>query len=204
MTPYKNFSQQKTWQNRIRRGGLYVAVSVALAAQIGCDSDNGDDWEQVTTYVPTKGVVTTIEESASGTFEIVDERVVATAADSRVIIRKLDGKQDTLTLLQAKGLVQSQDTLVGSTQNHSNNSHYNHGIGRSIWWGSMGYLMGRNFSSPVQSSYYRNGNTGFSSGTRSAYSINQELRSTAIPRTMMRPTNGRTGFFSGRGGSYGG
>jgi hypothetical protein len=196
MTPYKNFSKETTWQNRIRRGGLYVAVSVALAAQIGCNSDNGTDWEQVTVYQPTKGVITTIEESANGAFEIIDEQMVETTAQSRVIIRKLNGNTDTLTLAQAKGMVQAQDTLGGNNaQSHVYHPN-NHGIGRSLWWGTMGYLMGRNFSSPVQPAYYRNGNSSFMGGRNLA----QELKSSSVPRTMMRPTNGRTGFFSGRGG----
>jgi hypothetical protein len=208
MTPFKNFSNQKTWQTRIRRGGLYVVVSMALASQIGCGSDNGGDWEEVTTYEPTKGVVTTLEESASGEFQIVDEQVVASSAESRVIIKKLDGKLDTLTLAQAKGMVQSQDTLNNHTVNNGQNSHHGYGIGRTIWWGSMGYLMGRSFSSPVQSSYYRNGNAGFYGGGGSVTSIGQQLRSSAVPRTSMRPSSGRTGFFGGRsrsgGGSFGG
>jgi hypothetical protein len=215
MTPFKNFSNRTTFQNRIRRGSLYVAVSALLAAQISCGSDNGTDWEQVTTYHPTKGVITVIEETPSGSFEIVDEKVVESLSMSRVVIRNQNGQQDTLTLDQAKGLVQSQDTMTTfNTTNHSNNVGYHphNSIGSVLWGGAIGYMMGRSFSSPTQSRFYRpeerlderNGG----SYNRSS-NITQELRNTATPRTTMRPVNGRSGFFGGGSrsssrGSYGG
>jgi hypothetical protein len=204
MTPFKNFSTNKTFTQRIRKGGLYVAVSAMLAAQISCGSDNGGDWEEVTTYQPTKGVITTIEESATGSFEIVDEQIVPTSAASRVIVRKQNGQSDTLTLDQAKGMVQSQDTIQKSQQTH----HQTHSFGRSLWWGSMGYMMGRSFSSPNQPSYYRNGGAGFAGGGFNRISnIASELRTTSTPSRVMRPVSGRSGFFRGgrsSGSSYGG
>jgi hypothetical protein len=226
MTPFKNFSNRTTFQNRIRKGSLYVAVSALLAAQISCGSDNGTDWEQVTTYHPTKGVITVIEETPTGSFEIVDEKVVESLAMSRVIIRKQNGQQDTLTLDQAKGLVQRQDTITTfkTTDPSSNTGYHSHNsIGSVLWGGAMGYMMGRSLSYPTQSRYYRpeekreerNGGSG-GSGVARYYggsfnrsgNIAQELKNTAMPRTTMRPVNGRTGFFGGgrssSRGSYGG
>jgi hypothetical protein len=227
MTPFKNFSNRTTFQNRIRRGSLYVAVSALLAAQISCGSDNGTDWEQVTTYHPTKGVITVIEETPSGSFEIVDEKVVESLSMSRVVIRKQNGQQDTLTLDQAKGLVQSQDTMTTfNTTNHSNSVGYHphNSIGSVLWGGALGYMMGRSFSSPTQARFYRpeerrderNGGSSSSGGGRyygggynRSSNITQELRNTATPHTTMRPVNGRSGFFGGGSrsssrGSYGG
>ncbi len=45
MTPFKNFSKDATWPNRLRRGSLYVAVAAMLTTPTGCgNSDNGSDW----------------------------------------------------------------------------------------------------------------------------------------------------------------
>ena len=116
MTPYKNFSQDSTWKSRLRRGALFVAVSAMLTATTGCGNDsNGSDWEEVTVEEPTKGVITTIEETEAGKFTVVDEQVVATKAESRVIVRHLNGTVDTMDLTQVKGLVGAQDTVRQTT-----------------------------------------------------------------------------------------
>ena len=191
MTPFKNFSKNTTWQNRLRRGSLYVAVAAMLIAPTGCGSDgNGGDWEEVQVTEPTQGVVTTLEETESGQFLIAEERVVDKDS-SRVIIRRLDGSEETMTLAQARGLGQPSDTTQAAVQPRR---HGGHGLGPILWWGTMGYLMGRSFGSPVQPGFYRGGAT-------PAF---QDLRRTATTRTEMRPAKGRSGFFKSRGGSTGG
>lgn len=198
MAPYKNYHTKSTWRRRLRRGGLYVAVTAMLGAPAGCGNNNGSDWEDVTVQEPTKGVVTTLEENENGEFDIVDERVVDNKADARVIVRHRDGQVDSLTLAQARGLVQPQDTVA----QQSNGGYRSHGMGHVIWWGAMGYMMGRNMGAPVQSSIYRSGaNTaGFMAGTGAA----DELRRTSVSRTVRMPAKGRSGFFRGfRGGSSG-
>jgi hypothetical protein len=202
MTPFKNYGKNPSgWKNRIRRGGLYVAVAAMIGGLPACSSDNGGDWEQVTTYQVTKGVVTVIEETEDGKFSIVDEQVVEGKDASRVVIKRLNGAVDTLTLDQARGMVQASDTTT--TQNHSTYRNHSSGLGHVIWWGAMGYMMGRSFGSPVQSGIYRGGTTGgtaFRSGSFAA----GELQRTAVARTEMRPVKSRSGFFkSSRSGSSG-
>lgn len=192
MTPYKNFSKYPSWKTRIRKGGIYVAVALAMGIQSGCGSDNGSDWEEVTTYETTKGVVTTLEETEPGQFTIIDERVTDSKDSSRVIVKYLDGSTQSLSLTEARGLVQPQDTVS------ENRGYHRHGIGHSLWWGSMGYMMGRSLGTPVFPGVYRNYSAGGSQ-------TSQELRRTAISRTEMRPIQGRKGFFrswsrGGRGG----
>ncbi len=196
MTPFKNFSTESTWRRRLRRGGMYVAVAAMLGATTGCSNDNGSDWEDVTVQEPSKGVITTLEENAEGEYDIVDEQVVPNKEDARVIVKHLDGRVDSMTLAQARGLVQPQDTVAP----HQNNGyHRSHGMGHVLWWGAMGYMMGRNMGSPVQSYVYRNGanTTGFMAGTGAA----EELRRTSVGRTVRMPAKGRSGFFRGFRGS---
>lgn len=193
MTPFKNYSKDPGWHRRLRRGSLYVAVAMMLGSQAGCGSDNGTDWEEVTTYEVTKGVVTTLEETEPGKFSIVDEQVVESKDSSRVIIKHLDGSVENLSLAQARGLVQSQDTVYQNTTDH----YHHHGLGHTLWWGAMGYMMGRNFNTPVQSYVYRDERRPGMSGFYAGNAASQELRRTAIPRTEMRPVKGRGGFFRG-------
>jgi hypothetical protein len=192
MAPFKNFSKNPSWHNRLRRGSMYVAVAVMLAS---CSSDNGGDWEQVTVTEPTKGVITTLEETSADQFVIVDEQVVENKNDSRIIVKRLSGAVDTLNLDQAKKLVQPSDTVRVQT---ANNHHHHHGMGNVLWWGAMGYLMGRNFGTPSQSYVYQQG--AYSRSTAGA-----QLQQTAVKRTEMRPVKGRSGFFrnSSRGGGAG-
>jgi len=215
MTPFKNFTHHTaptvSWKSRARRGGLYVAVAALLSVHASsCGSgDNGQDWEEVTVQEPTKGVVTTIEETEAGKFAITDEQVVSSKDSSRVIIKRLDGSSETLTLDQARHLVQPQDTA--GTHQSSHNTAYRHhhsgGLGGVLWWGAMGYMMGRSFNSPVNPGIYRDDRrTGFS-GSSSGYaggaayragtSAASELQRTAVSRTTMRPVSGKSGFFGG-------
>lgn len=195
MTPFKNYGSNPSWKNRIRKGSLYVAVAAMLGTQMSCGSDNnGSDWEEVTVVEPTQGVVTTLEETQSGEFVIADEQTVPHKDSSRVIIKRLDGTVENLTLAQARGLVQPQDTTAQHTNSHTSVVHHHGGgMGHVLWWGAMGYMMGRSFGSPVQSNVYRNGvaNT----------STMNSLRSTAVSRSVMRPVSGKSGFFKGSGRS---
>jgi hypothetical protein len=204
MTPYKNYSTASDWSHRIKKGGMYVAVAAMIGAQMSCGgSDNGNDWEQVTVQEATKGVITTIEETEAGNFVIADEKVVDSKDASRVIIKRLDGKTDTLTLDQAKALVQPTDTVTQQQTNNVQQYHHGGGMGNVLWWGAMGYMMGRSFNSPLRQGIYRNGyNAGgaYSAGA----AVSQELRRTSVSRTQMRPVRGRSGFFRGWGGSSGG
>ena len=199
MTPFKHFSKERQFSQRLRQGGLFVAVAALLATHTQCGSkDNGSDWEEVTTYEVTKGVITTIEEIAPEQFEIVGEQVVEGKDASRVIIKRLNGTTDTMTLTQAKGLVGAQDTVYREQTQHYR-SGYGHGMGSVLWWGAMGYMMGRSFNTPTQPGIYRptaGSNSGFV-----ARGASEQLKQTAIPRTQMRPVSGNSGFFrnSGRG-----
>lgn len=190
MTPYRHYSKNKQWTQRIRRGGLYVAVAAILSTQIHCGSNNGSDWEEVTTYEMTKGVVTTLQEGSNGEYTVIDEQVVNSKADSRIIVKRLNGAMDTLNLDQATRLVNAQDTVTRSTTTTHTYHSGGGGLGHIIWWSAMGYMMGRNVSSPSPGYVYGGGYMGGSN-------VRQNLQSTAIARKTMVPSRGRTGFFRG-------
>jgi hypothetical protein len=215
MTPFKNFTHHTaptfSWKNRARRGGLYVAVAALLSVHASsCGSgDNGQDWEEVTVQEPTKGVVTTIEETEAGKFAITDEQVVPSKDSSRVVIKRLDGTTETLSIEQARRLVQPQDTAGTHNTTHTSIVHHHHsgGLGGVLWWGAMGYMMGRNMNTPVNPGIYRDdrrggfsgGGGGYAGGAayRAGNSAASELQRTAVSRTTMRPVSGKSGFFGG-------
>ena len=77
MTPARHFSTNPKFNDRLRQGGLYVAVAALLATHTQCtNSGGGGDWEAVTTYEVTKGVQTTLEEVEPDKFEVVDEQLL--------------------------------------------------------------------------------------------------------------------------------
>lgn len=192
MTPFRHFSENQKFTNRLRQGGLYVAVAALLATHTACsNSGSGGDWEAVTEYEVTKGVKTTLEEVEPDKFEVVDEQVVEGKDASSVIIKRLTGQVDSLSLSQAQTLVTNADT----TSHSGNTSHYHggHSIGRILWWSSMGHMMGRSFNTTTPVGIYRTG---------SSYAgVTDQLRSTARTRVEMRPIRGRSGFFSRSGRS---
>ncbi len=193
MTPARHFSTNPKFNDRLRQGGLYVAVAALLATHTQCTNSGGSgDWEAVTTYEVTKGVQTTLEEVEPDKFEVVDEQLLEGKAASSVIIKRLSGQVDTLGLAEAQSLVTSQDTV----STHSR-THYRHGygIGPILYWSAFGHMMGRSFNTPSPyNNVYRN--NGFASS-----GVTDQLRSTSLSRTEMRPVRGRTGFFGGSGRS---
>ncbi|MBN8683783.1 MAG: hypothetical protein J0L99_14160 [Chitinophagales bacterium] len=198
MTPFrKDAPQYPHWKNRLKRGSLFVAVSALLVAG-GCGSDNGSDWETVTVQEPTQGVITTISEKTDGSYEIIDEKVIPERKDSRVIVQRQSGKTDTMTLEAAKGLVSPQDTVATHTRTSTTINHHHHSsFGGVLWWGTMGYLMGRNMNTPSYNGIYR-------SGFNPTYGNSSQLRQTAISRTVQQPARSKSGFFRSFRGSSGG
>lgn len=196
MTPARHFSKNPKFNDRLRQGGLYVAVAALLATHTQCtNSGGGGDWEAVTTYEVTKGVQTTLEEIEPDKFEVVDEQLLEGKSASSVIIKRLSGQVDTLGLAEAQSLVTSQDTVSTNSTTHTN-THYRHGygIGPVLYWSAFGHMMGRSFNTPTPYNVYRNNGLA-SSG------VTDQLRSTSLSRTEMRPVRGRTGFFGGSGRS---
>jgi hypothetical protein len=242
MTPYKHNATRSLRHNKAHQGALYLSLAALIGlAATRCGS--GTNHEDITVYEPTKGVITTIEEVEKDSFRIVGEELIENKGDSKVLVKRLSGTTETLDMEQARSLINPNDTTFNAalaTDNdndymdnnaekkdsssntnyhHSSTPHYYHSyhrphsLGNSIWWGAMGYMLGRNMQQPVAPSFYRaspeerhNGTSGGSSSFfRGGHGIAEAMRSTSRSSTISRPSGGRTGFFSRvRGGSWGG
>ncbi len=194
MTPPKDFTKfSGKWKPSARKGSLYLLVAGMLAGAPACSEKKEDpySYETVTTYQPTQGVITEIEEISPGEFAIVNETVVPSVDDSRFIIRSLDGSQDTLTMEQSRGLIANSDTV--RTAIHSRPGH---SLGSVLWWGVGGYMLGRSMSQPTMPYAYRDVNSQNRSGSAAA-----AVRSTGRTVQTTRPVpGGRSGFFGGSRG----
>lgn len=166
---------------------MYLLVAGILAGAPACSSDQEQEYEVVTTSVPSQGVVTTIEEVSPDQFSIVSEEVVADVSLSRFIIHKMDGSIDTLTLEQSRALITPADTTQMSDQRGNA-----HSLGSVLWWGASGYMLGRMLSRPVSPYAYRD-TRGYASGSSAGGTVS----STARTVTTRRPiSGGRSGFFN--------
>jgi hypothetical protein len=189
MTPFRHFSNKGLRpQLSLQRGAFFLTVSSLLALHTGC----GQSYETVETKTPTTGVITVLDETSEQQFSIAEERVVPAVEDSRIIVNYLDGRHDTLNVDQAKSLLSAADTTIYYGHNHA--------MGNVLWWGTMGYFMGRSMNSPVNPGVYRNQQTYQNNGTATS----SVVRSSARTTYTQRPVSGRRGFFSSSSGGSGG
>lgn len=166
-------------------GALTVGLLSVSALPLGC----GPDRQQYET-VYTKGVQTFIKEVEWGEFKITDEEVVG-EGQSRAIVTYLDGRVDTLTLEEARRIVDIQSDST-ATNNQPAQVRHHSGLGNALLFGSMGYMMGRSFNQPVSPGVYASPDV-----------YNRSSRHTSLVQgsRVSRPTNASRGFF--RGGSRG-
>ena len=156
------------------------------ALPLGCGPDRNQ-----TETVYTKGVQTFIKEVDWGEFKITDEKVVG-EGESKAIVTYLDGRVDTLSLAEARKIV---DTPIDSTatpqrQGTSSYGHHHAGLGSALLYGSMGYMLGRSFSQPVSPGVYA-----------SPQVFNRSTQHSSVVKNsrVSRPTNSSRGFFRGGG-----
>jgi uncharacterized membrane protein YgcG len=200
---------------------IFFWVAAAMAAT-GCSSSPSSEaeqqWETVTVQKPTQGVVSYVQEMPDGKFELIEEKIVSSADSSLVVIKKIDGTTQTLTLPEVKGMLAATDTMPNQQINHRTH-HGGYGMGSLMWNTAMGFMIGRSFSSMGNSGFYsrsgsmpQQGGGGASSGgglrympntaTTNAESMRSNLSSTSRPITVSRPVSGgRSGFFGSRSGS---
>lgn len=137
--------------------------------------------------VYTQGVLTSIKEVDWGEFKITDEKVVG-EGESRAIVTYLDGRVDTLTVAEAKRIVdQPIDSTRTANQDRTTRSHgYYPGLHSALLYGSLGYMLGRGNNQPTAPGVYAN---------PEVYSRAQ--RNTAIVKNarVTRPVGTSRGFF---------
>jgi len=164
-------------KKRLLSSGFLISGSILMGSLVGCGGTS-----QSTVLNPTQGVITEIEEMKNGEYLITNETIVSRKEDSRIIASYLDGTRDTLTLEQAK-LEESES---------SSSSTHRRGMSPILMGGMMGYMMGKNMSTPVSRSAYKS-----SSVYDRSNSSTSTLRSSATKRTVSRPKSG----FGSSGGS---
>ncbi len=185
MTPNRQFTK---WNLRKLRkatikGALFISLASVIIAHTGCSSNdinNQVQHEVLTKQEFTKGVITTLEEITKGDFAIADEQVVPTKADSRVIVKYLDGKIDTMNMAQAQKIANADPSNKLAI-----NDKANRGIGGAIWSGVIGYYIGRRLSSSLNPNAYKNEDT----YRRISRTTNSQARSS---RRTVSATNSNT------------
>lgn len=167
-----------TRKKRLLSSGLLISGSILMSSLTGC----GSGTTETTVLNPTQGVITEIEEMSNGEYLITNETIVSRKEDSRIIASYLDGTRDTLTLEQAN---------LEESESSSSSTHRRRGMSPILMGGMMGYMMGKNMSTPVSRNAYKS-----SSVYNRSSSSTSTLKSSATRQTVSRP---RTGFGSSGG-----
>ena len=200
MTPEKTFSKRSSKRfSTIRKAAFQGAIFLSLSAfMVSCSSGDsskaisgGGSWDSeksvgVAKQDFTKGVITTLEETEKEKYTIVDEQIVPKKEDSRVIVRRLGGAIDTMTLAQAKSVVDN-DPNTNKEQYRSGGG----GMGNILMWGVMGYYMGRRTSSPINSGVYKNQQT-YQKVNSTTNAQAMQSRKTVGRPTQAKSTSGQT------------
>lgn len=209
MTPIRKGTVVKTVKDITIGAALTVALLQGSMALQSCGGSSDDGYQQQTSY-KGRPVRTYITEMKPGEFKITDEVAVSKESEAGAIVRYFDGRRDTLTVAEARGLVRSDSTTRDyySNPNHYH-SHYHHSssLSNALLWGGMGYMLGRNNSSQY---YNESRERQYTSGVYANSSVYQ--RSSGIhdsyhsyrKSSASRPSSGRSGFFSRSGRSFGG
>ncbi|NRB51648.1 MAG: hypothetical protein HRU41_28505 [Saprospiraceae bacterium] len=186
MTPKRNFTRLKT-------SARHTLVAIGAAGALfftSCDNVQYVEEEKVEL---TKGLITTLEEVEPDNFKIIDEQVVDSKAQSRVITHYMDGTIDTLMLNDV-----DPNTLASTAEPSDSTDRHHYYRRRSmsgvLMGGLMGYYMGRSTSVPPSASSYRDQNT----YNRVNSSTGRTLSNTASRTTVRKPTSGSSGFGGSR------
>ena len=165
-----------------------------LGVYAGCSSNN--QTETIEKLEPTKGVITHLLEVGKDSFKIDKEDLIDDKTASKVIIKRLTGQVDTLSLSQASKLINpARDSVVTHNHYHSHPS----GLSSILWWGVMGHMLGRGMNQYPPSNYsgmYSNPNS-----YQRSQSYTNTMRNTASRTYVTRPSSGRSGFFGRRSSS---
>lgn len=118
----------------------------------------------------SKGTITTIQEKKHKQFEVVDEKIVDSPDSTRVIVKYLDGRVDTLTTAQVKKMLTNADVAAINDTSlrvkpsakpaqspvfEENYSPSMHTLGYVLLGSAMGYYLGKSLSTPPNPNVYR-------------------------------------------------
>ena len=172
---------------------LSLLGGLGMMGSCGTENNSREEYE----VVFTKGMETYIAETEKGVFKITDEKVVE-EGESKAIVTFLNGGVDTLSVEQAKRIVDAQQAdstglnAGNQEQVRSGGHHYGGGLGNALLYGSLGYMLGRNMNSRPNPGFYANPDV---------YTRAQQHTTTVNNSRVARPANASRGYF--KGGSSG-
>ncbi len=186
MTPKRNFT-------RLKNSAKHTLVAIGTAGALFLSSCNNVQYVEEEKIELTKGLITTLEEIEPDNFKIIDEQVVESKAESRVITHYMDGTIDTLMLNDV-----DPNTLASTAEPSDSTGRHHYHRRRSmsgvLMGGLMGYYMGRSTSVPPSASSYRDQNT----YNRVNSSAGRTLSNTASRTTVRKPSSGSSGYGGSR------
>lgn len=166
----------------------------------GCDTNTTADSNNAEEYETafTKGMQTHIKETEKGVFKIIDEQVVG-EGESKAIVTFLNGKTDTLTLEQAKRIVDAEANNGNNTWDENNTNeevrqggYHGGGLSSVLMYGALGYYMGRSMNSRPNPGFY---------ASPDVYNRAQQHTSTIQNSRVSRPVGSSKGYFRSGTGS---
>ncbi|QHT70979.1 hypothetical protein GXP67_32195 [Rhodocytophaga rosea] len=176
---------------------LSSTLSLGLLAGTGfmqsCGNSNAEQEEYEVVF--TKGMRTHIQETEKGVFKITDEQVVG-EGESRAIVTFLNGQTDTLTLDQAKRIVETQadnkDWENDNQQTYNTGGYHGGGLGNVLMYGALGYYLGRSMNSRPNPGFY---------ASPDVYSRAQQHTTVVQGSRVNKPVNASRGYFGTKSGS---
>ncbi|TAE03605.1 MAG: hypothetical protein EAZ97_01275 [Bacteroidetes bacterium] len=204
--------KQNLMISKVKDIALSSAFVFALLSNSSCSESETYQEEIVQEEVFTKGIKTHIKETEKGVFKIIDEDSVSHSADSRIFVEHFDGHQDTLTLEEARHIVEYQEAQAAAQPNPDHYIENNHSLGTALVVGGVGYMCyshyhrrreeeQRNGSSSTRGGYTRSSSAYINS---EIHAKSQRTRSTisTSKTTISRPAGSRSGFFGASRSSH--
>lgn len=139
---------------------------------------------------PTQGLVTTLTEVSDGDYRIASEETVASVDDSKIILNKLDGTSETITLAEAR-MMTTADSTKYSTEERRAVRRSSGGFFFFMMYNRMGGFTPRSSAYVNQTAYNRSASSGSA--------LNSSARTTTRTRSGFGKSN--TSSRSRSGGS---
>lgn len=171
---------------------LTLGLLTGAGMMQSCNNESSEKEEYEVVF--TKGMQTFITETEKGVFKITDEQVVG-EGESKAIVTFLNGNTDTLTIDQAKRIVEAE----GNNKNWENENqqvqaggYHGGGLSSVLMYGALGYYLGRSMNSRPNPGFY---------ASPDVYTRSQQHTSVLQNSRVSRPVNASKGYFRGSGSS---
>lgn len=206
--------KQNLMISKVKDIALSSAFVFALLSNSSCGESETYQEEIVQEEVFTKGIKTHIKETEKGVFKIIDEDSVSHSADSRIFVEHFDGHQDTLTLEEARHIVEYQEAQAAAQPNPDHYIENSSSLGTALVVGGVGYMCYSHYHRRREEEQSQATTTGaYYVGIydrHSAYASPQARSKAQYTRTTIssskttisRPAGSRSGFFGASRSSH--